>query len=86
MLIAMMRDNISLFFLVMDETTARGLPSEQVARTVVHAVETHNPEVLPAPLIHKIAVMIRPLLPQLLFWIMSRRAKKQSQASEMKRD
>lgn len=86
MLIAMMRDNIFLFFPVMDKTTASGLPPEQVARTVVRAVETHNPEVLPAPLIHKIAVIIRPLLPQLLFWIMSRRAKKQSQANKMKSD
>jgi len=62
----------------MDKSTAGGLLPQQVAAIILHAVETCTPEVLPAPLTYRLAVIMRALFPRLMFWIMSRRAKKQS--------
>lgn len=76
--------NSVYYFTVMDKSTSTGLPPEQVAGTIIQAIQTATPEVLPAPLTYRLAVMLRPLFPRPLFWIMSRRAKKQSQTSHLK--
>ncbi|XP_052790976.1 dehydrogenase/reductase SDR family member 7B-like [Mya arenaria] len=62
---------------VMDKTTESGLPPEQVAKSVLQAIERGTPEIFPATLTQKTAIVLRAVCPRLLFYIMKKRAKKQ---------
>lgn len=61
----------------MDKTTAAGMKPEFVAEKVAEAVLLQQSEVVLAPLIHKLAILIRTLCPALFFKLMFSRACKQ---------
>jgi len=60
----------------LDPTTAEGYSPEHVAQEVVRAVSRGREEVVVAPLLHKLAIIIRTLAPALFFGLMAQRAKK----------
>ncbi|XP_045213601.2 dehydrogenase/reductase SDR family member 7B-like [Mercenaria mercenaria] len=62
---------------VLDKTTAEGLPPEKVASLILKAVQSHQPEVIPAKFIYRLVIILRALFPRLVFWILSKRAQKQ---------
>lgn len=62
---------------VLDKTTAEGLPPEKVAKIILEAIETHQPEVIPAKFIYRLVIVLRTLFPRIVFWILARRAQKQ---------
>ncbi|XP_060580242.1 dehydrogenase/reductase SDR family member 7B-like [Ruditapes philippinarum] len=62
---------------VLDKTTAEGLPPEKVASLILKAVESHQPEIIPAKFIYRLVIILRALFPRLVFWILAKRAKKQ---------
>src|SRR6218665_1117442 len=62
---------------VMDETQVRGMSAEYVAQRILNAIACRDNEVLVAPLVHRIAVYLRNILPDFYFQIMQARAKKQ---------
>ncbi|KAK3090927.1 hypothetical protein FSP39_015788 [Pinctada imbricata] len=59
----------------MDKTTASGMKPESVADRVMTAVIWGEKEVVMAPVIHKLAIVIRTLAPSLYFVLMNHRAK-----------
>lgn len=61
----------------MDETTASGMAAEDVASKVASMVVYEEPDVVLAPLTHRLAIYIRALAPSLYFYIMGKRARKQ---------
>lgn len=65
---------------VLDSTTASGLPPEQVAGMILKAVQRNKSELIPAPLLHRLAICLRAFLPNIYFSIMASRAKKQRKA------
>jgi dehydrogenase/reductase SDR family protein 7B len=58
-----------------DATTAAGCSPAHVAEQVVEAVVGGRRELLLAPLLHRLAVLLRALLPSLYFFLMARRAR-----------
>lgn len=60
----------------MDPSTAQGYCPIWVAERVVQAMESGQQEVVLAPLHHRLALLLRVLLPSLYFWLMARRAGK----------
>lgn len=62
---------------VMDETTASGMRPEYVAQRILDAVVCRKNEILLAPLVHRLAVYLRNIFPDLYFQIMLTRANKQ---------
>lgn len=70
--------NFILFNLVMDETTAKGMPPQLVASRVVEAVACDEAEVVLSSITHKAAIILRTISPNIYFWLMSRRAKTSS--------
>ncbi|KAL3877684.1 hypothetical protein ACJMK2_035353 [Sinanodonta woodiana] len=60
-----------------DSTTASGMTPEEVARHIVLAVIWNQSEVICAPVLHRLLIYLRPLFPNLYFWIMNKRARKQ---------
>lgn len=62
---------------VMDDTIASGMKSEYAATRILDAVTCHKNEVLLAPLVHRMAVYLRNIFPDLYFRIMLARANKQ---------
>lgn len=62
---------------VMDATTASGMEPREVAEVILRAVTHQHKEVILAPKLHIIAVMIRNLFPSIYFRIMNNRAKKE---------
>lgn len=69
---------------VMDETQARGMSAEHVAQRILNAIACRENEVLVAPLVHRIAVYLRNILPDLYFRIMLARANKQHKENSKK--
>lgn len=68
----------------MDETQARGMSAEHVAQRILNAIACRENEVLVAPLVHRIAVYLRNILPDLYFRIMLARANKQHKENSKK--
>ena len=62
----------------MDENTEQGYSAGWVAGRVVEAVVTGEKELVLAPLLHRLAMVLRILVPSLYFWIMKGRAAKES--------
>ena len=61
----------------MDQTTEAGMPPDTVAEIVLKSVVHHEPDVIIAPFVHRMAVVLRAVAPQVFFSIMARRARKQ---------
>lgn len=59
----------------MDRATANGYKPEYVAEEIVSAVAQHKEELIISPVIPRLAILIRTLVPSLYFWIMERRAR-----------
>lgn len=64
---------------VMDQTTQSGMEPEAVARRVLQCVVNQEPEVVIAPLVHRLAIVLRAVAPALYFALMAKRARKQRQ-------
>ncbi|KAK2187116.1 hypothetical protein NP493_179g05000 [Ridgeia piscesae] len=62
---------------VMDAATASGMTPEYVANQILQAVARRQDDVVVAPLLYRIVVLLRALQPNLFFWIMARRARKE---------
>jgi short-subunit dehydrogenase len=58
---------------VMDANTANGMSPEYVADKIIEAVASETKEIVLGPLTHKLAILLRTLVPSLYFLIMSRR-------------
>ena len=69
---------IFYIFTVMDKTTEGGMLPSEVAQKVLDAVVFNHPDVVLAPFIHRAAIVLIAVAPQLFFRLMSKRAKKQS--------
>ena len=61
----------------MDATTASGMEPHEVAEVILRAVTHQHKEVILAPKLHIIAVMMRNLFPSIYFRIMNKRANKE---------
>ena len=61
----------------MDATTASGMPPEYVANRILQAVARRQDDVVVASLLYRMVVLLRALQPNLFFWIMARRARKE---------
>ena len=61
----------------MDETTATGMEPAEVAERLLLAVRRKEHEVTMAPLIHRIFILLRTIMPSLYFTIVAKLAKKQ---------
>ncbi|XP_059484774.1 dehydrogenase/reductase SDR family protein 7-like [Neocloeon triangulifer] len=59
---------------VMDENIAKGMSSEYVADRILEAVALGTKEVEIAPLLHRLAIVLRVLAPDLFAYIMKKRA------------
>jgi len=59
----------------MDPSTEKGYSAAWVAEKVLEAVQTGQQEVVLAPLHHRLAILLRAILPSLYFYLMARRAK-----------
>jgi len=59
-----------------DETTEGGLRPAEVAERVVAAVARDSRELIMAPLVHRLVILVRALVPSLYFFIMAWRARK----------
>ncbi|XP_014222659.1 dehydrogenase/reductase SDR family protein 7-like [Trichogramma pretiosum] len=62
---------------LMDATTAAGYSPEYVAEKVVKAVQRGEKEIVIAPIMHRIAILLRTLFPSVFFWLMKKRAESQ---------
>jgi hypothetical protein len=62
----------------MDSDTASGYTSEYVSKKILSAVVDGKKELIIAPFFVRLAITIRTLSPSLYFWIMERRARKNS--------
>ncbi|KAL8604507.1 hypothetical protein ACOMHN_015791 [Nucella lapillus] len=62
---------------VMDQTTEEGMAPEAVARRVVQCVVGRESEVVLAPCLHRFAIVLRAVAPNLYFALMAKRARKQ---------
>ncbi|XP_076816932.1 dehydrogenase/reductase SDR family protein 7-like [Clavelina lepadiformis] len=58
----------------LDETTAKGLHPDVIAKFVVQSVILKKKEIMVAPFHHKLVVWIRLICPNLYFWLMKKRA------------
>lgn len=67
----------------MDAATEQGYSTDYVAEKTALAVSQKDQEVILAPLVHKIAILMRTNLPRLYFYVMARRAQKESKQHEM---
>lgn len=63
---------------ILDSTTASGLSPDKVARSIALSILKNDKEVLLCPSIHKLAIFLRIMAPGLYFYIMKRRAIKES--------
>jgi dehydrogenase/reductase SDR family protein 7B len=71
--------NLDVFVLAeMDSDTARGYTPEYVSKKMLSAIVDGEKELTVAPVITRLAITIRTLSPSLYFWIMERRARKNS--------
>jgi hypothetical protein len=71
--------NLDVFVLAeMDRDTAHGYKPEYVSERILSAVVEGRKELIIAPFIARLAIMIRTLAPSLYFWIMERRARNTS--------
>ena len=61
----------------MDKYTQAGMKPEVVAARVLEAVVHGDKEVVLAPLVHRVATVIRTLCPSLFFYLMFSRARQQ---------
>lgn len=61
----------------MDKTTASGMHPDAVAGRIVDAVAVGTHELIMANLQAHLAIVLRALLPDLLVWVMRRRARKE---------
>jgi hypothetical protein len=59
----------------MDSATASGYKSEYVAEKVLSAVAQGREELIIAPVVPRLAILVRTLTPSLYFWMMGRRAR-----------
>ena len=62
---------------VMDKTTETGMPADAVAEIILNSVVRHEPDVVIAPFVHRVAVVLRAVAPHIFFSIMAKRARKQ---------
>ena len=62
---------------VVDNTTAGGMPADEVATVILQTVQGSKSEVVPAPLLYRLLIVLRTLLPNIFFKVMNIRAKKQ---------
>jgi dehydrogenase/reductase SDR family protein 7B len=58
-----------------DSATANGYEPEYVAEKILSAVVQGKQEVIIAPVVPRLAILIRTLAPSLYFWIMETRAR-----------
>ena len=63
---------------VMDAATASGMTPQYVASRILQAVARRQNDVVVAPLLYRMVVLLRVLHHNLFFWIMARRAKKEA--------
>ncbi|KAG0718551.1 Dehydrogenase/reductase SDR family protein 7-like [Chionoecetes opilio] len=70
----------------MDETTSGGMSPEHVADSIVGCLINGNEELLLAPMLHRLAIILRTLFPSLITRIMKRRAASQRNAHVHKKD
>ncbi|KAI0236225.1 Dehydrogenase/reductase SDR family protein 7-like [Lamellibrachia satsuma] len=63
---------------VMDAATTSGMTPQYVASRILQAVARRQNDVVVAPLLYRMVVLLRVLHPNLFFWIMARRAKKEA--------
>ena len=61
----------------MDKTTEAGMPVNAVAETVLKSVVLQEPDVIIAPFVHRLAVVLRAVAPRVFFSIMAKRALQQ---------
>lgn len=59
----------------MNSTTASGMKPSFVAHKILQAVKYRKDDIVLAPLLHKLVILIRTFVPSLFFLIMNRRAK-----------
>jgi short-subunit dehydrogenase len=59
-----------------DASQLQGYAPEYVAKNVVKALENRQTELILAPFVHKLVLVLRLFAPNLLFWIMHRRGQK----------
>lgn len=65
---------------VMDDTTSGGYDATRVAEKIFYSILREDKEFTIAPIAPKVAIMLRALCSPLFFFIMSRRAKRESSA------
>jgi len=65
----------------MDETTARGLPPDTVAKKIVKAIINGESDVLICPISARVAIFLRGFWPDFFFWLMAHRARKEFTSS-----
>lgn len=70
----------------MDETISGGMSPEKVADNIVKCLISGQEEMMIAPLIHQMVVILRTLTPSLIFRIMKRRATTQRNAYVHKKE
>ena len=63
-------------FVVMDSTTAKGMPPEYVAQRIVGAIARQQQDLILAPIHHLLSVYLRVLTPSLFNFIMRIRARR----------
>lgn len=63
--------------------TSKGVPPESLAREILVAVSNRRQELVSAALDARLARLLRTLCPQLLFWVMRRRARKEMREREL---
>jgi len=59
----------------MDPSTEKGYSAAWVAEKVLEAVQSDQQEVVLAPIHHRLAILLRAILPSFYFYLMARRAK-----------
>ena len=59
-----------------DENQKRGYAPDYAARRIVDALESRATELVLAPLLHRLVLVLRLFTPNLLFWLLHRRGQK----------
>lgn len=62
----------------MDSTTASGMDPKEVAQSVFTSVINNEKQLILSPFLPKIAILIRFFLPNIYFYLMNKRAQKES--------
>ncbi|KAH7689629.1 Dehydrogenasesshort chain protein 30, partial [Aphelenchoides avenae] len=70
---------------VEDENQLKGMSPEYAARRIVDALAARKTELVLAKFVHRFAIFMRVFTPDLLWWVLHRRAKKELDAQRQKR-